>query len=95
LKKINFSRKTKIKIIFSLDQFSSEPNVGNPEKHTVVDTSRPLFIGGHPHLAKIRGLKGRSPFQGCIRNIKINDNQEKITTQMTTGHVETGVCHLN
>jgi laminin, alpha 3/5 len=69
--------------------------VGNPDRHTTVDTTRPLFVGGHPHLAKIRGLKGRQPFQGCIRNYKINDSPELFTADMTTGHVETGVCHLN
>lgn len=78
-----------------LDQYSSEPNVGNPEKHSIVETTRPLFVGGHPHIVKIRGLKGRQPFQGCIRNFKINESTEKLTPSMATGHVETGVCHLN
>ncbi|CRK95483.1 CLUMA_CG008952, isoform A [Clunio marinus] len=86
--------KSRFVISINVDQFSSEPNVGIPEKHTQLDTTRPLFLGGHPHLAKIRGIKGRRNFQGCIRNFKINDVVENIKPQMTTGNVETGVCPL-
>jgi laminin, alpha 3/5 len=86
--------KSRFIISINVDQFSSEPNVGNPEKHTQLDTTRPLFLGGHPHLAKIRGIKGRHNYQGCIRNFRINDVAEKITPSMTTGNVETGVCPL-
>lgn len=86
--------KSRFVISINVDQFSSEPNVGRPELHTVLQTTRPLFLGGHPHLAKIRGIKGRHNYQGCIKNFKINDVPATITPQMTTGNVETGVCPL-
>lgn len=84
--------KSRFIISINVDKFSSEPNVGNPDKHTDLETTRPLFLGGHPHLAKIRGIKGRHNYQGCIRNFKINGAEEIIKPEMTTGNVETGVC---
>lgn len=77
--------KSRFIISINVDQFSSEPNVGIPDKHTQLDTTRPLFLGGHPHLAKIRGIKGRHNYQGCIRNFKINGAVENIKPDMSTG----------
>lgn len=59
-----------------------------------IDTTRPLFIGGHPYLTKVRGLTVRSSFIGCISNIQINDDNQPITESMANGDVRVGVCVL-
>jgi laminin, alpha 3/5 len=84
--------KSRFIISLNVDKFSTEPNVGNPEKHTQIDTTRPLFLGGHPHIEKVRGFKSRHNYQGCIRSFKINDVEEKITSSMLNGDVQAGNC---
>jgi laminin alpha 3/5 len=86
---VNFI-KSRFIISLNVDKFSADPNVGNPEQHTQLETTRPLFIGGHPHIEKIRGIKSRKNFSGCIRSFKINDVEEKITSSMLFGEVEAG-----
>lgn len=88
---------TKAKHIISINVngFESEPNIGHPKDHRAVLTTRPLFLGGHPHMERIRGMKGRQNYQGCIRNIKINDEAFIVDPWMTLGNVEVGVCPLS
>jgi hypothetical protein len=43
-------------------------------------------------MGKVRGMKGRRNFQGCIRNVRINDKEQKISPMMAGGNVEVGVC---
>lgn len=71
----------------------SEPAIGNSDSVST-DTTRPLFLGGHPHIKKLRGLTVRTPFQGCMRNVKIKDVPETITPKMIVGNVQAGVCPL-
>lgn len=86
--------KSQYVITIMVNDVSSEPAIGDSKTPTT-PTTRPLFIGGHPHMARIRGLTARQSFQGCIRNIKIRDVVETILPSMTVGSVETGVCPKN
>jgi laminin, alpha 3/5 len=81
-------------ITIQVDGYHSEPAIGTNQKPST-DTTRPLFLGGHPHLTKIRGLQARKPYHGCIRNVKIRNEVQKIDTEMTNGFVQTGICPLN
>jgi laminin alpha 3/5 len=81
-------------VTVTVDNRSSEPAIGN-EASLVTQTSRPLFVGGHPHIQKIRGLLARKPFYGCMRNIKINNVPEQINYSMMNGDVQLGTCPLN
>lgn len=86
--------KSQYVITLSVDNMSSQPSIGSALSLST-DTSRPLFLGGHPHLSKARGLGVRKPYAGCIRNVKIKDVAEDILPGMTVGHVQTGVCPTN
>jgi laminin, alpha 3/5 len=81
-------------ITIQVDGYHSEPAIGTSQKSST-DTTRPLFLGGHPHLMKIRGLQARKPYHGCIRNVIIRNEVQKIVPDMTVGFVQTGVCPLN
>lgn len=71
----------------------AEPAIGQSSSYST-DTTRPLFLGGHPHIKKIRGLTTREPFRGCIRNLKIRDAAESISAKVAVGSVQAGVCPL-
>lgn len=86
--------KSKYVISLQVNSINSEPAIGNALNPTT-DTKRPLFLGGHPYLNKVRGVIGKHPYVGCIRNLKIMDEIEQITRNMAVGHVHTGVCFLN
>lgn len=86
--------KTQYVITLTVDQVQTSPGFGEI-KVVLKDTSRPLFLGGHPHLTKARGLIVRKPFNGCIRNVKIKDAVQPISLNMAVGNVRTGVCPLN
>lgn len=83
--------KTKFVITLQVDNVQSQPTIG-PAKTPSADTSRALFMGGHQHIARIRGLKAREPYHGCIRNVKIDDKPEMVNNGMVTGDVLVGVC---
>lgn len=85
--------KSQYVITIMVDSVSSQPSIGNASNPSTV-TTRPLFLGGHLSLSKVRGVTVRKPYLGCIRNIKIKDNMEKIHPSMTVGNVQTGVCPL-
>lgn len=80
-------------ITLTVDSWSSNPTIGAITAVST-DTTRPLFLGGHPHLSKARGLTVRRPFIGCIRNVKINDVPQPISLNMAVGNVSNGVCPL-
>lgn len=86
--------KTQFITTIAVNNVVSEPAIGNSDSVST-DTSRPLFLGGHPHIKKLRGLTVRTPFQGCIRNVKVRDEAEHITPKMIVGNVQAGVCPLN
>lgn len=78
-------------ITVTVDNVAAEPKIGNAANLST-DTSRPLYLGGHQHLARVRGLTVRKPYLGCMRNIKIRKVDEIITPAMTVGNIQTGVC---
>lgn len=86
--------KSKYVITLMVDQVSSQPSIGNANSPST-DTSRPLFMGGHPHLLKARGLSVRKTYLGCIRNLRIRDVAEEIQPSMMVGNVQAGVCPTN
>lgn len=83
--------KSKFVISVQVDRVSSNPGVGLTT-HLSTDTTRPLFVGGHPHPLRARGLKVRKPYVGCMRNIKIKNELSTITNDMVVGDVQTGIC---
>ncbi|XP_053667229.1 laminin subunit alpha [Anopheles marshallii] len=83
--------KSQYVITIKVNDVSSNPAIGDARSPST-DTTRPLFLGGHPHLQRIRGFNARVPFQGCIRNVKVRNTVEQITPKMTVGNVQTGVC---
>lgn len=80
-------------ISLSVDSVNSQPAIGSALIPST-DTTRPLFLGGHPFLGKARNLTSRKPYFGCIRNLKIKNKDEIIKPSMTSGNVQTGVCPL-
>lgn len=83
--------KTKMVITIGVNGVVAEPAIGQSNRYST-DTTRPLFLGGHPHIRKIRGLTVREPFRGCIKNLKIRDVVENISATTAIGSVLTGVC---
>lgn len=83
--------KSKYVISLMVDKVTSLPTIGATTAIST-DTTRPLFLGGHPYLSKARGLQIRRPFNGCIRNVKIKDVAEPINLNMAVGNVRVGVC---
>lgn len=86
--------KTQYVITIQVNNVVSEPAIGTATSVNT-ETTRPLYLGGHPHIKKIRGLKVREPFRGCIKNLKIRDSSESIAARMVVGDVRTGVCPTN
>lgn len=78
-------------ITLIVNQITSQPTIGDTRIVTT-ETTRPLFVGGHPHLSKARGLTVRRPYLGCMRNVKIRSEVEEIKAGMTVGNVQTGSC---
>lgn len=85
--------KSQYAITLVVDSWQSPTLVGNIN-YTSADTTRPLFLGGHSHLSKARGLTVRRPFVGCIRNVKIKNVAQPINLSMANGNVRTGICPL-
>lgn len=83
--------KSKFVISVQVDRVSSNPGVGQT-LHVSTDTTRPLFLGGHPHPNRARGLKVRKSYVGCMRNIKVRNDLSEITNDMVVNDVQTGVC---
>lgn len=86
--------KSQYVITLIVDSVNSLPTIGAVNSIST-DTTRPLFLGGHPYLSKARGLTVRRPFVGCIRNVKIKNVAQPINLDMAVGSVQTGVCPLN
>lgn len=86
--------KSQYVITLVVDSVNSNPTIGAITAVST-DTTRPLFLGGHPYLSKARGLTVRRPFIGCIRNVTIKNVAQPINLNMAVGNVRTGVCPLN
>lgn len=60
------------------------------------DTKSALFIGGHERpLARVRGVRSRSGYTGCIKNIVIKEELASIPLTAAHGSVHIGVCPKN
>lgn len=86
--------KSKFVITLVVDNVNTSPTIGSPS-YLSTNTSRPLFLGGHPYLSRVRGLNVRKPFSGCIRNVRINNELQAIDLTMGVGKVQNGICQLN
>lgn len=81
-------------ITLVVDDVATSPTLGSPS-YLSTNTSRPLYLGGHPYLSRVRGLNVRKPFLGCIRNVRINNELQAIDLSMGVGKVQNGICPLN
>lgn len=86
--------KSQYVITLIVDKINSSPTIGSTNAIST-DTTRPLFLGGHPLLAKKKSLDVQTPFIGCIRNIRIREVPQPINLSMAHGNVQIGVCPLN
>ncbi|CAB3226438.1 unnamed protein product [Arctia plantaginis] len=63
--------------------------------YTSTDTRSALYIGGHERpLDKVRGVKSRRGFTGCIKNIVIGESPVKIPLTAAGRDTHIGVCPL-
>lgn len=83
------------KIALALDNVITESKFTMSTELSTVKTNNPLYLGGHPHPSEVRNIQIQEPFNGCIRNVKINDVAVKIKLHMTVKNVRIGVCPLN
>lgn len=89
--------KSQYVITLIVDKINSSPTIGSTSSIST-DTTRPLFMGGHPYIGKrliAKGLIVHRPFIGCIRNVRIREIPQAINISMAHGNVQTGVCPLN
>uniref|UniRef100_A0A8D8UVI4 Laminin subunit alpha n=1 Tax=Cacopsylla melanoneura TaxID=428564 RepID=A0A8D8UVI4_9HEMI len=85
--------KTKNYIVLSVDNEAQTSGLGAGGSADT-DTSLALFIGGHPNLHKKRpkGLETSAHYTGCIKNVKINNERDKINFNNVHGDVSMSVC---
>lgn len=83
--------KTQAVCTLKVDQISASPQI-SPEKFTSIDTTRAFVLGGLPWF-KNRGLSVHTPFNGCMRNIKIGEDPPININGLYTGNgaVDVGV----
>lgn len=87
--------KSKFVITVQVDSVLSNPGLGLANKFDA-DTKRGLFLGGHPHLGRVRQVSVRKSYIGCVRNVRINDGEvEVIANPNVVGDVQTNVCPTN
>ncbi|KAL4649093.1 laminin subunit alpha-2 [Arapaima gigas] len=51
-------------------------------KSTSADTNDPVYVGGYPEGLKQFGLTTRTPFKGCIRNLKLIKGSKVLDVQL-------------
>ncbi|XP_045509429.1 laminin subunit alpha [Colias croceus] len=57
------------------------------------DTRSALYVGGHERLvSKVRGVRSRRGFTGCVRNIVINEKPVHIPLSAAKRNTHIGVC---
>lgn len=86
--------KSQFVITLIVDKINSSPTIGSTQTIST-DTTRPLFLGGHPRFEKTKTLTVRTPFIGCMRNVKIREVLQPIELNKASGNVQVGVCPLN
>lgn len=85
--------KSQYVITLIVDKINSSPTIGSTT-YISTDTSRPLFLGGHPKIAHAKHVVAKKPFIGCMRNIKIREVPTPINVRKVSGQVHVGVCPL-
>lgn len=85
--------KSQYVITLIVDKINSRPTIGGT-KRVSTETSRPIFVGGHPRFEKTRGLTIHKPFIGCMRNFKIREIPQTVNITKAYGQVHVGVCPL-
>lgn len=71
-----------------------EPGIGIPGSSST-DTRDSLIIGDYNrtlHPRRLRGLETNEFYIGCIRNVFINEEEQKLDSSQTLGNVMVSVC---
>ncbi|XP_076440471.1 laminin subunit alpha-like [Babylonia areolata] len=72
---------------------SPEPGVGSA-KVSSADTNDPLYIGGVPD-ASAKGIQTSDNYVGCIRNLRLNDQPQALSSGQVTGDIQLDSCPVN
>ena len=86
--------KSKNVVTLSVDKTSVEPGIGIPGSSSTY-TRDSLIIGDFNRTLlprRLRGLETREFYVGCIRNIFINEDEQKLDALQTHGNVMVNVC---
>jgi len=86
--------KAKNVVTLSVDKISVEPGIGIPGSSST-DTRDSLIIGYFNHTLhprRLRGLETTEFYVGCIRNVFINEEEQKLETSQALGDVMVSVC---
>lgn len=76
-----------------VDGHFSKPGMG---AYSSTDTRSALYIGGHERpLHKLRGVRSRRGFTGCIRKIVIGETPLKIPLTAAGRNTHVGVCPVD
>lgn len=86
--------KSQYVITLIVDKLNSSPTIGATTSIST-DTSRPVFVGGHPKFERTKWLDVQKPYIGCMRNFNIREVAYPINVNMAYGNVQVGVCPLN
>lgn len=86
--------KSKSVVTLSVDSVFTQPGIGD-HRSVSTDTGSPLFLGGHRLIQRSRGIKTRTPYVGCIKNVQINNDDVQIVDSMKEGGVTIGSCPKN
>lgn len=88
--------KSKNVITLSVDNVFTDPQLGD-HSSTSTDTGSALFLGGHRYLhsPRAKGIRTKTPYVGCVKNIFINNEPIEILANMAEGDVIVGTCPTN
>lgn len=76
-------------VVYGLNEGTNEPLKMEPF------TSAPLYVGGLPTGAPSGSLKTRESFQGCMRNIEVNDKRKDWLSDVRLFNVEPNACPIS
>lgn len=86
--------KSKNVVTLSVDKTSVEPGIGIPGSSST-DTRDSLIIGDFNRTLpqrRLRGLQTREFYVGCIRNVFINEEEQRLDAAQARGNVMVSVC---
>ncbi|KAJ0183974.1 hypothetical protein K1T71_000397 [Dendrolimus kikuchii] len=73
-----------------VDSHFSDPGIGS---YASTDTKSALFVGGHERpISKVRGVKSKRGFTGCIKNIMIGETSVTIPLTAAGRNTHIGAC---